>query len=91
MNHTNFPSPWGEYFRWDVSRFFENRKFESADAIIDFLADRLSLVAVSDPLRQGVRALARTGDPFTWSDVFYDYFGRIAIYLAMASPEYQLQ
>jgi hypothetical protein len=86
------PSPWGDTFRWDVSRFFEGTAFSTADELIDFLADRLHLVAVSDAVRAALRAyIALAGTPLVWAPQLYDYIGRVAIYLMMSSPEYQLQ
>jgi|SRR5215471_589336 len=80
-----------EGFRWDAGEFFQGRSFSSSDALIDFLADRLSLVYVSDVLRQSLRSyIVLFGDPFTWTPASYD-LARGAIYLVMASPEYQLQ
>jgi Protein of unknown function (DUF1800) len=81
-------------FRWDISRFFEDRSFSTPDELIDFLVDRLGMVTPSDSVRQALRGfLAVDGDPFAWGpDSFdYDFLGRGAIYLLMSSPEYQLQ
>ena len=81
-------------FRWDISRFFENRSFASPDALIDFLVDRLGMISPSDATRQALRGyLATDGPQFVWApDAFdYDFLGRGAIYLLMSSPEYQLQ
>jgi len=87
-----FPSPWGEYSSWDFSRFFEGRSFQTADELIDFVADRLSLVSVSDALREGLHAqIEPAGQPFFWTPATYGAFGRAAIYLIMVSPEYQIQ
>jgi hypothetical protein len=81
-----------EAFRWEIGRFFENSKFASADEVIDFLLDRFSVVAPSARLREALRSyLSNAGDPFVWTPQSYDYFGRGAMYLVMASPEYQLQ
>ena len=86
-----FPSAAVE-FRWDAGEFFEGRSFSSSDEIIDFLADRFSLVTVSDVLREALRRyLALSGDPFVWTPASCESFGRGAIFLVMASPEYQLQ
>ncbi len=91
MNHATFPSPWGDVYRFDISRFFENRNFASADELIVFIADRLSLSRLSDTLRDAVRNfLALSGDPFVWTPASYG-FGRGALFLMMSSPEYQLQ
>jgi len=86
------PSRIGDGFRWDIGRFFEGRRFASDDAVIDFLADRFNLASVSDVLRGTLRSyLAPLGEPFAWAPTSFEYFGRGAIYLVLASPEYQLQ
>jgi len=86
------PARNADTFRWDISRFFEDRQFESADDVIDFIADRFNLVYVSDPLRASLRTyLGLSGQPFRWSPASYVDYARGAIYLVMASPEYQLQ
>jgi len=86
------PDRSADAFRWDIGKFFEGRNFVSADDVIDFLADRFGLVYVSDPLRKSLRTyLALAGEPFHWSPAWYANYARGAIYLVMASPEYQLQ
>src|SRR5262245_647077 len=86
-----FPSPWGEYFRFDAPRFFENRQFASPDEVIDFLADRLSLVGVSEPLRESLRGYFALAGEFVWGSQMLTIFGRGAVYLMLSSPEYQIQ
>ena len=87
-----YPSPWGEYFRFDAPRFFENRRFSSPDEVIDFIADRLSVVAVSEPLRDSLRGyFALAGEPFVWGPQMLTTFGRGSLYLMLSSPEYQIQ
>jgi uncharacterized protein (DUF1800 family) len=88
----NQPPRGGDWFRWDIGRFFEGRRFATANELIDFLADRFNLASVSDVLRETLRSyLAPPGQPFTWTSASFEYFGRGAIYLVLASPEYQLQ
>src|SRR5262249_14853561 len=59
------PPRGGDSFRWDVGRFFEGRRFATADELIDFLADRLSLSSVSDVLRGTMRGfLPHAAHPF---------------------------
>ena len=53
---------------------------------------RLEEASVSDVLRGTLRSyLAPLGEPFAWDPTSFEYFGRGAIYLVLASPEYQLQ
>ena len=86
------PPRWGDQLvQWETSRFFEDRTFGSADAFIDFLVDRLNVVAPSATLRESLRGLlANAGDPTGWTGTWFDYWGRIAIGLVMSSPEFQL-
>ena len=86
------PTPWGSWWRWEPGKFFEDRKFASADELIDFLFDRLNLIPATDGLREVLRTfLKQAADPFDWTPISYDYAGRGALYLALASPEYQVQ
>ncbi len=86
------PTPWGSWWRWEPGKFFEDRKFASPDALIDFLFDRLSLIPATDGLRDVLRTfLKQAADPFDWNPTSYDYAGRGALYLVLASPEYQVQ
>jgi uncharacterized protein (DUF1800 family) len=84
-------SRWGDVFRWDISRFFEGRAFASAEEVIDFLLDRFNVVAPADSLRSVLRNHFALSDPFVWNAGSYSYFARGALYVLMASPEYQLQ
>jgi uncharacterized protein DUF1800 len=85
-------SPQGDTFRWEPREFFEGRNFKSPDEVIDFIVDRLNMVEPSDALRQAVRSyLALSGEPFVWTPLSYDYFGRGALYLLIGSPEFQVQ
>ena len=87
-----YPSPWGEYSNWNFSRFFEGRDFQTADELIDFVADRLNLVEVSDVLRDALHLyLEPEGQPFAWTTTSHDGPGRGAAYLLLVSPECQLQ
>ena len=82
----------GVGFGWDDLKYFGGRNFESADALIDFLVDRLNMIDISPKTRQAVRNfLALTGDPFVWNRDQIDRFGSGAMHLLMASPEYQMQ
>jgi hypothetical protein len=75
-------------FRWDISRFFENRSFASPDELIDFLGDRLGMVPPSESTREALRGYLAVNGPFAWGpDAFdYDFLGRGAVYLLMSSP-----
>jgi uncharacterized protein DUF1800 len=82
----------GDRLEWEISRFFEERAFGNADELIDFLLDRFNVVAPSASLRESLRSLfTGAGHPSTWDRGWYDYWGRMAAFLVMSSPEYQLQ
>jgi len=85
------PSPAGEWFRWDLGRFFADQSFGNADELIDFLSDRFNLVEPSETFRQSLRQWVNHFGAFTWSLESADRFGRAAIALLMSSPEYQVQ
>ena len=55
-------------FRWDISRFFEDRSFSTPDELIDFLVDRLGMVtAVGFGPAGAARISRRRRDPFVWT------------------------
>ena len=86
------PTPWGSFWRFEPGKFFEDRKFSDADALIDFIFDRLNLIPNTDALRSALGDfLKQAGNPFPWTPPFDDYFGRDVIYLVLSSPEYQVQ
>ena len=76
---------------WDHRSFFPT-SVASADALIDFLSDRLGMLAPSATLRRALSDyLARMG-PFQWNtDDIADRWGRGAVRLLLSSPEYQVQ
>jgi uncharacterized protein (DUF1800 family) len=85
------PSRGGDWFRWDISRFFEGRTFANADELIDFLLDRFNVVAPASTLHEALRGFLATADPFVWNSQAYSRFARGSLYLLMSSPEFQLQ
>jgi uncharacterized protein (DUF1800 family) len=82
----------GYGFTWNTNTFFEGRHFVTPDGLINFVADRLNMPRVSDPLRAALKTyLAAGGVAFSWSADFADQRGRGLLHLMMASPDYQLQ
>ena len=83
---------WGDYSdRWDLDRFFGGRSFSSPDELIDFLADRLAMVAPSSASRRALHDYLASAGPFAWNADSPNRWGRGALDLLMSSPEYQLQ
>jgi uncharacterized protein (DUF1800 family) len=83
---------WGDLSdRWDIDRFFGGRSFSTTDALIDFVAERLTMVAPSETSRRALRDYLTSAGPFAWTAGSPNRWGRGAISLLMSSPEYQLE
>ncbi len=83
---------WGDFSdRWNLDLLFSGRTFSNADALIDFLVDRLSMVPPSENLRRALRDYLSSAGPFAWTTDSPNRWGRGALDLLMVSPEYQLQ
>ncbi len=84
--------PGSEDFSWDAERFFAKASISSANGLIDFTADRLGMLPISQGLRQALRDyLANAGSVFRWNRDSRDRWGRGVVRLLVSSPEYQVQ
>jgi hypothetical protein len=84
--------PGTEDFSWDAERFFAKASISSADGLIDFTAERLGMLPISEILRRALRDyLSNAGGVFRWNRESRDRWGRGVVRLLLSSPEYQVQ
>ena len=82
----------GEASSWWQARDFFPATLGSADALIDFLAERFSMPPPSAALRRALGAYLAQMGTWRWNlDDVADRWGRGAVRLVLSSPEYQLQ
>ena len=83
---------WGDYTdRWDLDLFLAGQSFDTPDAFIDFLAERLNMALPPAALRQALRDYMTKSGTYIWNSISPHQFGRAALHMLMSSPEYQLQ